>query len=120
LVQANAERLPFCAHKNWGGFDAVTCVNLLDRAQNPESVLDEIARVTREGGCLIATTPMSWRHADGHNWSALAGIRDLTSAVVRRGFSCEVAFDDLVYHEIIDARGSRTEWRVAVICARRS
>jgi ubiquinone/menaquinone biosynthesis C-methylase UbiE len=119
LVQADAERLPFRSCESWMGFDAVTCVNLLDRVENPETVLDEIGRVTRKGGWLIATTPMNWRHQTGGYWSSLADLDDLTKAVETRGFVCEIAFDDLTYREIIDARGSQTEWRVAVVCGRR-
>jgi ubiquinone/menaquinone biosynthesis C-methylase UbiE len=120
LVQMEAERLAFERRKGWEGFDAVTCINLLDRVRSPETVLDEIARVMHQGGWLIATTPMNWRHATGSYWSAIATLEDLTSAVEKRGFICEVAFDDLVYHEIIDARGSHTEWRVAIVCGRRA
>jgi ubiquinone/menaquinone biosynthesis C-methylase UbiE len=119
LLQAQAERLPFHKHEQWNGFDAVTCVNLLDRVRDPEAVLDEISRVVRPGGWLITTTPMNWRQRSGQYWSVLATLDDLRELIESRGYSCEVAFDDLAYQEIIDARGSRTEWRVALVASRR-
>lgn len=120
LAQADAERLPFQPDRRWQGFDAVTCVNLIDRAKDPDAVLDEIARVTRPGGHLILATPLNWRVPGGRYWDALDDIDALKRAVEKRGFESGLAFDHLVYREIIDPRGSLTDWQVAVISARRA
>ena len=38
--------------------------------------------------------------------------------VTSRGLTIEKAFDGLVYREIMDVRGSSTDWEVAVVTAR--
>lgn len=119
LLQADAERLPFRTPQSWPGFDAVTCVNMLDRADDPDAVLDELSRVTRPGGWLILTTPLNWRQADGRYWETMRDLGALREAVERRGFACDLAFDGLVYREVMDPRRSATDWDVAVLSARR-
>lgn len=119
LAQADAERLPFARRPDWPGFDAVTCVNLLDRAKNPMAVLDSAASVLRPGGILVLTTPLNWQQFDGALWQGLAGVQDLRTEVEKRGLRVEAAFDGLVYREIQDARGSASDWRIAVVQARR-
>lgn len=119
LVQAETARMPFALRGGWPGFDLVTCANLLDRVDDPDSVLAEVARVTRPGGRLILTSPMNWRQPDGARWQGGSTLADLCDSVERAGYEVELAFDGLVYREILDARGSLTDWRVAVLSARR-
>ncbi|HTE83525.1 MAG TPA: methyltransferase domain-containing protein, partial [Dehalococcoidia bacterium] len=106
--------------RSWPGFDAVTCVNLLDRTEDPQLLLDEVARVTRSGARLVLTTPLNWRQADGRQWDAIRDLDGLRRAVQLTGFEVELAFDGLVYREILDSRGSATDWQVAVVSARRA
>ncbi len=119
LVQADAQHLPFQPGRAWRGFDAVTCVNLLDRVENPDMVLDEVARVTCPGARFVLASPLNWRQPDGRRWDAVRDVVDLRAAVEERGFDVQLAFDGLVYREILDSRGSATDWRVALLSARR-
>ncbi len=119
LVRAAAERLPFARGMRWPGFDVITCVNLLDRTNDPEQTLLGLASVARPGACLILTTPLDWREPAGRHWLALGSPAQLCEAVEGAGFAIDLALDGLVYREILDARGSVTDWRVAVLSARR-
>ncbi len=47
-VAAPGEQLPFQA----GSFDVVLCDNVVDHAENPRRILEEIARVLKPGGSL--------------------------------------------------------------------
>ncbi len=120
LARAAAERLPFAPSPRWPGFDAITCVNLLDRIADPERALRELARVARPGARLILTTPLNWRQPAGTQWHTLGSLDMLHKAVERAGFAVDLAFDGLIYREILDARGSVTDWRVAVLSALRA
>jgi SAM-dependent methyltransferase len=115
LVQGKAERLPFAATVLWEGFDALLCVNLLDRVDDPASLLSEIARVLAPGGRFVLTTPMNWRQWDGTLWAGGTSLSSLCSMVEGVGLELEMAFDGLVYREILDARGSCTDWQMAVL-----
>jgi SAM-dependent methyltransferase len=119
LARAAAEHLPFAPHERWPGFDVITCVNLLDRTADPEQALREAARVARPGGRLVLTTPLNWRGRTSGRWQSLGSIGQLCNALKTVGFAVDLAFDGLVYREILDARGSLTDWRVAVVSARR-
>jgi SAM-dependent methyltransferase len=119
LVQANVERLPFQPRDGWPGFDAVTSVNLLDRVEHPDAVLQSVASVLRPGGSLILTTPLNWRDADGSRWQQLAQLNGLRDLIERSGLAVDLAYDGLVYRELQDARGAATDWPVVVIQAHR-
>lgn len=51
LAQARAERLPFAD----GTFDAATCNLLLMWVEDPQAVVNEMARVVRKGGVVVAS-----------------------------------------------------------------
>ncbi|MDQ2870706.1 MAG: methyltransferase domain-containing protein [Acidobacteriota bacterium] len=53
LFCACVERLPFRS----GGFDLTACFDLLEHVHDRAEVAGELARVTRSGGLLVATTP---------------------------------------------------------------
>jgi len=53
LVLSVAETLPFES----GTFDAVLCTEMIEHVADPHPILSEIARVLREGGTLVLTTP---------------------------------------------------------------
>lgn len=48
-IQAQAESMPVATT----GYDIVSCINVVDHAQNPAGILKEIDRVLRPGGLLV-------------------------------------------------------------------
>lgn len=53
FVQGRIEALPFRS----GRFDVVTCIEVIEHVDEPARALDELARVVRDGGTVILTTP---------------------------------------------------------------
>ena len=120
LVRADSSILPFARDERWPGFDAVICVNLLDRSRDPAKTLTELVRVLAPGGLLVLTTPLDWRRVDMPSWAESRSLRGVCDQVEGAGLELEHAFDGLVYREIVDSRGSVLDWRIAVIAARKS
>jgi SAM-dependent methyltransferase len=60
LVRSDLESLPFGAST----FDVITALDVLEHVDNDLAAMDELARVTREGGVLVITVP-----AYGFLWS---------------------------------------------------
>jgi len=119
LVQAESEALPFASRGAWAGFDAVTCVNLLDRTRDPAKTLSELVRVLAPGGLLVVATPLDWRRSDSPGWPMPRTLSALCGQLVSAGLSVDEAFDGLLYREIIDSRGSALDWQIAVVCSHR-
>lgn len=123
LAQANALSLPLKSER----FDLVVCPNLIDRVSSPAQMIAEVSRVLRPNGYFVFADPFNWVK-NPHEWS---GYRNMTSDVSGMALSkmaallekhqlmTEVSFDGLRYREILDARGSYTDWNVAVIRAQK-
>jgi SAM-dependent methyltransferase len=111
LAQANALSLPIES----ASADLVLSVNLLDRVENPKSVIQEQRRVLRPGGTLILTTPLNWTNA--RLWMEYPGATSLVAVVEQCGFNVRTWFDQLLYREILDARGSVEEFTTLVVSA---
>jgi SAM-dependent methyltransferase len=61
----NLIHLPFAQET----FDAALCIQVLEHVPEPLSVLREIARVLKPGGCLFLTAPQSWpQHQKPHDF----------------------------------------------------
>jgi SAM-dependent methyltransferase len=99
---ADAAALPF----NDQSFDAVLFLETLEHVRNPREVGAEIARVLRDDGIVLITTPPRWRYAlkpDPH-----FGIRGLVllppelqrSVAARRGYEGPEHFVDRIYSSI--------------------
>jgi SAM-dependent methyltransferase len=71
-VAASGENLPFAD----GDFDIALCDNVVDHARDPRQILQEIARVTRQGGLLYFEVNV---HHPIYHWAAAlhAGWRAL-------------------------------------------
>ena len=119
LVRAESEALPFARDARWPGFDAVTCVNLLDRSRDPSKTLSELVRVLAPGGLLVLTTPLDWRRVDTPSWANARSLRGVCDQIEAAGLELERAFDGLVYREMVDSRGSALDWEIAVVAARK-
>lgn len=112
LAQADALKAPVADNSA----DLVVCVNLLDRVEDPRRVLQEARRVLRSGGALILTTPLNWDSAE--LWNKYPGASALLAVLEGCGFSVRTWFDQLLYREILDARGSVEEFATLVVSGR--
>ena len=66
FLVGNALALPFSDKT----FDTVVALNLVDRVPDPRKALDELARVSRQGGTLIIASPYTWleEYTPQENW----------------------------------------------------
>ncbi len=91
-IAAGGEKLPFAD----SSFDIVLCDNVVDHAENPRRIIEEIARVLSPGGLLYFTVNV---HHPFYHWvaSAYAGWRAL-------GIPVEITpFADHTVHLTLDA-----------------
>jgi SAM-dependent methyltransferase len=99
---ADAATLPF--HDR--SFDVVLFLETLEHVRNPHAVGAEIARVLRDDGIVLITTPPRWRYAfkpDPH-----FGVRGLVllppalqrSVAARRGYDGPEHFVDRIYSSV--------------------
>ncbi len=112
LAQADALNLPFASAQ----FDIVLAPNLIDRLPDPDRFLAEASRVLKPGAYLVLADPFNWVDTPEW-WNACTTVRNLERLIGGHSMHIEVAFDDLIYRELLDARGSYTEWRVAIVRA---
>lgn len=112
IVQGSATRLPF----KDGVFDCVISTFMIDRVKDlsmpaPQDILkaiSEMARVLKEGGRLVLSTPMNFARL--RDWSQIKGPDGLVQAIESAGISIREKFDGLPYREIQDIRGNYHEW----------
>jgi len=112
LARADALSLPV----KDGSADLTFCVNLLDRVDDPERAVRELRRTLRRGGGLILTTPLNWGRAD--LWTKFPDGNNLVEMIRQCGFEIRTWFDQLIYREALDRRGSVEEFTTLVISAR--
>ncbi len=112
FVQGSALNLPFASEQ----FDLVVSPNLIDRVSEPIQMLREAARVLRPGGYFIIADPFNWKNQPTW-WDEIRTVAELATYVTDCGLTIDLAFDGLIYREVLDARGAYTEWPVAVIRA---
>ncbi|HEX6742435.1 MAG TPA: methyltransferase domain-containing protein [Sphingomicrobium sp.] len=91
-IPAFGEQLPF----DDGSFDVVLCDNVVDHAENPRRIIEEIARVLAPGGLLYFTVNV---HHPVYDWAARAH-----SAWRSLGIPVEITpFADHTVHLTIEA-----------------
>ena len=110
LFRADIERLPVadaCA-------DLVLSVNTIDRLPHgPQKTLAEAHRILRPGGTLVFTDPLNWTSEE--EWAKCPDAKAVLGFLESQGFEITTWFDDLLYREVLDARGSVEEFRTLVV-----
>lgn len=114
LAQASALQLPFATE----GFNLVVSPNVIDRVPDPEQMLHEITRVLKPGGYFVFADPLNWVNLP-ERWESTKNLAALRELFEQCGLRVELAFDGLVYREPLDARDGITEWKEAMLRARK-
>lgn len=111
LAQADVMSLPLQDRSA----DLALFVNLLDRVPDPHAALREAHRILRSGGALVLTTPLNWTKPK--LWRKYPNAKALRDLISNCGFIIKIWFDQLLYREILDGRGSVEEFATLVISA---
>jgi len=89
LVRSHIEQLPFLP----GAFDVVTALDVLEHIDDDLRGLDELLRVTREGGVLVITVPaygFLWsEHDEALHHRRRYAASELRNKLTNAGFSVE-------------------------------
>lgn len=96
-VQADAARIPFRA----GSFDLVICTELLEHVREPRTVLVEIYRILRAGGCLPICVPFLYQiHGDPQDYGRYTD-RYWREELVRAGFGVQTLERQGLYWSVL-------------------
>lgn len=87
-----------------GGFDLVTCLNVVDRHPSPAAVVSDIGRLMNDGGLLLLSCPFDFR--DESTPDIEARIDDLNALFVANSSWSHVGEDELFY----EFRSHATSW----------
>jgi len=69
-----------------GEFDGIICTEVIEHVEDPQSTVRELLRVTRSGGLMYLTAPMSWGlHYEPHDYFRFT-MYGLSSMLEREGF----------------------------------
>jgi SAM-dependent methyltransferase len=115
LSRADVEDFPLVD----GCADIVLSVNIVDRLPHgPEAAFRECHRILRGGGTLIFTDPFNW--IEPWLWQKYPDAAGVLRLLKHSGFAIETWFDDLLYREIADGRGSFNEFKTLAVKARKA
>jgi SAM-dependent methyltransferase len=102
-----------------GAADLVLSMNTIDRLlEGPEWIIAECSRILRPGGTLILADPLNWQ--DSKLWERYSRPETIRSLIESCGLETATWFDDLPYRELVDVRGSVTEYRMLVVTAHKT
>jgi SAM-dependent methyltransferase len=114
LARADVEDLPL----HDGCADLALSVNIVDRLPHgPERAFAECSRILKPGGTLVFTDPFNW--IQPRLWETYGDAATILRLIEHAGFTIQTWFDDLLYFEILDARGSRDQFRTLAVKARK-
>lgn len=110
--RADVERLPLAD----ASVDLVLSVNIIDRLpRGPELAFRECHRVLKSGGTFIFTDPLNW--TERWLWEKYPSTEAVLALLKEIGFQVRTAFDQLLYREILDGRGSVDEFTTLAVKA---
>lgn len=115
LARADVENLPL----KDGCADLILSINIIDRLEDGlKKALKECYRILKPGGWLVFTDPLNWTKA--HHWKESGKAEDVIRFMENEcEFDIKTWFDDLLYHEILDGRGSLEIFRTIVVKAQK-
>ena len=85
--------------------------------ETPEPAFREAARVLRAGGKLVFSDPLNW--VERQWWDKYGRSDDILGLLKSCGFTIDTWYDQLLYRELMDNRGSVEEFTTLVIKARK-
>lgn len=95
--------------ENFGTFDLILMVNVLDRLENIDSSLLFLFDLLKPGGRLVISTPLNFQNAT--QWRKYGDITKFKKAIRGAGFHINHLVDGIPYQEQLDARGSFSEYK---------
>jgi len=106
FARADVERLPLAD----ASVEIILSVNIIDRLpRGPELAFRECHRVLKPGGTLIFTDPLNW--TEPWLWEKYGESEAVLGLMRETGFDLRTSFDQLMYRELLDSRGSVDEFR---------
>jgi SAM-dependent methyltransferase len=112
FARADVERLPLAD----SSVDIILSVNIIDRLpRGPELAFVECHRVLKTGGTLIFTDPLNW--TEPWLWERYPDAGEVLGLMSETGFLIRTSFDQLIYRELLDGRGSTDEFRTVAAMA---
>jgi SAM-dependent methyltransferase len=97
---------------NRSRFDIIVAANILDRVECPEKVIQTLNELLAPDGVVVGSCPLNWRSAA--RWVSIKSAVQFTRLFDEAGFRVEFMVDDFVYREVLDARGSSSDYRTSV------
>ncbi len=98
-------------------YDLVVASHLLDRVSRPDQILAALLDLVRPGGAVVLSNAFNYELRS--QWRAMATGEHLLEMLIGQGFVVDLFDDHFPYRELLDARGTWTEHRVAVVRALR-
>jgi 2-polyprenyl-3-methyl-5-hydroxy-6-metoxy-1,4-benzoquinol methylase len=97
---------------NRSRFNIIVAVNILDRVEYPDKVIQILHELLAPDGIVVGSCPLNWCSAA--QWSSVTSAVHFARIFDEAGFLVEFMVDDFVYREILDARGSSSDYRTTV------
>ncbi|MEX0931149.1 MAG: class I SAM-dependent methyltransferase [Candidatus Paceibacterota bacterium] len=94
-------------------FDLVTAVNVIDRAEDVNMLFSIVFKILRPAGVFILSTPLNF--SEDQQWTDFNSMESLVQLAEKAGFAVDIQFDQLMYKELLDARGATEEYPTVVM-----
>jgi SAM-dependent methyltransferase len=103
----------FFSNTDKNTFDLITAVNFIDRVKDVRKSINAIFNLLKKDGIFILSSPLNFsNYQDWKKYSSLNSFSKLAQSI---GFNIDIRFDNLIYQEILDARGAIEEYPTVVM-----